>query len=111
LGDAEEKLLQAALINKESDGKLILIHRLVRNATLQRLDDAAKRKYFDVAISLLSFGFPERWSKDEGHQKKEWARCETYLPHVNALVKLSANKPSLTRQPDVWAELLLRCSW
>ena len=111
LGDAEEVLLQAALIGKDTETKSLSVHRLVQQAVLRRLDDVTKRKYFSVASNLLGFGFPDTWSKDIGHQKKEWARCERYLPHVNALVNLASATPSLVREPDVWAELLLRCSW
>ena len=78
---------------------------------LRRLDDAGKRKYFDVAVSLLSLGFPDTWSKDVGHQKEQWSRCEQYLPHVNSLVRHALQSASLVAEPDVWAELLLRCSW
>jgi hypothetical protein len=103
--------LQAALINKDSNERALSVHRLVQNAVLRRLDDNAKRKYFNVASDLLSLGFPDTWSKDIGHQKKEWARCEMYLPHVNALVQLASKNPSIAQKPDAWAELLLRCSW
>ena len=93
------------------DDRSLSVHRLVQNAVLRRLDETGKRKYFDVAADLLSLGFPDTWSKDIGHQKKEWARCEKYLPHVNNLVTIASKTPSLAQKPEAWAELLLRCSW
>ncbi|KAJ9605445.1 hypothetical protein H2200_010102 [Cladophialophora chaetospira] len=108
LADVEEPFLQAALISKDTEER---IHRLVQALGLRRLNDADRRKCFTVAISLLSLGFPETWSKDVGHQKQQWSRCEQYLPHVNALVQHGRENNSLAENPDVWAELLLRCSW
>jgi tetratricopeptide (TPR) repeat protein len=103
--------LQASLINKDAADGSLSIHRLVQKAALRRLDNTAKQKYFTVAAKLLSVGFPDTWSKDIGHQKAEWARCERYLPHVNNLVTIASETPSLVSRPDEWADLLLRCSW
>lgn len=110
-GDAEEALLQVALISKDTDKKVLSVHRLVQIALLRRLDEPGKRKYFNAAVSLLGLGFPDTWSRDVGHQKQEWARCERYLPHVNVLVGHASKNASLVETPDAWAELLLRCSW
>jgi len=93
------------------DEKLLSLHRLVQTAVLRRLDDPGKRKYFNVAVCLLSLGFPDTWSKDVGHQKRQWSRCERYLPHVNTLVRHISKDASLAEKPNVWAELLLRYSW
>ena len=37
--------------------------------------------------------------------------CEAYLPHVNNLVTIASETPSVVLLPDEWANLLLRCSW
>lgn len=84
---------------------------MIQKAAIRRLDDAEKRKYFAVSVKLLSLGFPDTWSKDTGHQKAEWARCERYLRHVNNLVTIASETPELVSKPDEWANLLLRCSW
>lgn len=103
--------MKAALINKDAADRSLSIHRLIQKAALRRLDNTEKCKYFAVLVKLLSLGFPDTWSKDIGHQKEQWARCERYLPHVNNLVTIASETPALVSQPDEWADLLLRCSW
>ncbi|KAJ9633882.1 hypothetical protein H2204_006668 [Knufia peltigerae] len=110
-GNAKEVLLEAKLINKEgTDGTLSLHHR-VQKAALCRLGDIEKAKYFAVLVKLVSLGFPDTWSKDTGHQKAEWTRCEGYLPDVRSLFTIASDTPAvLASQPDKWADLLLRCT-
>jgi tetratricopeptide (TPR) repeat protein len=103
--------LQAALVNKDAADKSLNIHRLIQRAALRRLTESEKQRYFAVSAKLLSLGFPDTWSKDVGHQKAEWSRCERYLPHVNNMVKVATENPAIVSQPDEWANLLLRCSW
>jgi hypothetical protein len=111
LGDAEQVLLQTALINRNMKDKTISVHRLVQTAVLRRLNDADRQKYFGAAVSMLNWGFPDTWSKDIGHQKQAWKRCEICLPHVNSLIKVVSKFNIRAPKPDAWAELLLRCSW
>lgn len=111
LGDAKEVLLEAALINKNIDNGVISTHRLVQAAVLRRLNESEGSKYFEDAVCILNWGFPDIWSKDVGHQKKAWARCEKCLPHVSCLVQISLKTKIRLVCPDAWAELLLRSSW
>ncbi|KAJ9669237.1 hypothetical protein H2201_000589 [Coniosporium apollinis] len=87
LGDAEEDLLQAALIEKNIDDATLSVHRLVQAAVIRRLTDQHKSKYFDVVVRIISWGFPDTWSEDIGHQFGAWTKCEKCLPHVDHLVK------------------------
>jgi hypothetical protein len=91
--------------------KTVSVHRLVQAAVLRRLNDADRRKHFGAAVSMLNWGFPDTWSKDIGHQKQAWIRCEICLPHVNSLLKAAAKFNIRAYKSDAWAELLLRCSW
>ena len=68
LGDAEEVLLQAALIDKSIEDAILSIHRLVEAAVIRRLNKEDQSKYFDVVVRILSWGFPDTWSEDIGHQ-------------------------------------------
>lgn len=112
LGNAKEALLQAKLINKDGTDGTLSVHNRVQKAALCRLGDIEKAKYFAVLVKLLSLGFPDTWSKDTGHQKADWNRCERYLPHVRSHFTIASETPAvLASQPHEWADLLLRCSW
>lgn len=88
LGDAEQPLLQAALINKTMEQPVVTVHRLIQSAALRRLPAPDRPRYFDVVIQLLSWGFPDTWSKDVGHQINAWKKCEKCLPHIDHIAKL-----------------------
>ncbi|KAI1407008.1 hypothetical protein F5Y13DRAFT_207064 [Hypoxylon sp. FL1857] len=111
LGDAEQPLLQAALINKTMEKPLITVHRLIQSATIRRLPTPDWSRYFDAVIQLLSWGFPDTWSKDIGHQINAWVKCEKCLPHIGHLAKLSKKHGIRPGSAQQYAELLLRCSW
>ncbi|RYC57267.1 hypothetical protein CHU98_g8943 [Xylaria longipes] len=74
LGDAETPLLQVALINKTFSQPILSLHRLVQDAAIRRLPDSDRPRYFDAVVHLLSWGFPDTWSKDVGHQVGAWER-------------------------------------
>ncbi|KAI1391090.1 TPR-like protein [Hypoxylon trugodes] len=110
LGDAEQPLLQAALINKTMEKPVITVHRLIQFAAIRRLPLTDQPRYLDVVVQLLSWGFPDTWSKDVGHQINAWQKCEKCLPHIGHLAKISKKhnvKPTNVQQ---YAELLLRSS-
>lgn len=97
--DAEESLLQVALVNKNSDTGIISVHREERS------------KCFRASIQILTWGFPDTWSKDVGHQHQSWETSEKCLPHVLHLVKQKAEYHLTPTDADVFAQLLLRCCW
>ncbi|KAH7304982.1 P-loop containing nucleoside triphosphate hydrolase protein [Stachybotrys elegans] len=111
LGDAEQPLLQVALINKGSMQPIISVHRLIQSSAFRRLPAEDQSKYFDTAVRLLSWGFPDTWSKDVGHQINAWKRCEKCLPHIDHLARFATKHPIQCKNPQLYAELLLRCSW
>ncbi|XXH00199.1 Protein ssh4 [Hypoxylon texense] len=111
LGDAEQPLLQAALINKTMEQPVVTMHRLIQSAAFRRLPALDRPRYFDVAIHLLSRGFPDTWSKDVGHQISAWKKCEKCLPHIDHIAKLCKKHNIRPTNLQQYAELLLRCSW
>ncbi|RFU25604.1 hypothetical protein B7463_g10737, partial [Scytalidium lignicola] len=111
LGDAEEILLKTALIEKSIDNAILSIHRLVQAAVVRGLTEDVRSKYFDIAVRILSWGFPDTWSEDVGHQFQAWTKCEKCLPHVNYLVKQAKKYKISAKDPQLYGELLLRCSW
>ena len=73
--------------------------------------DKETRQYFDTAVRILSWGFPDTWSEDVGHQFQSWTKCEKCLPHVHHLVGQRKLRGIVSDDPQRYAELLLRCSW
>jgi hypothetical protein len=111
LGDAEATLLRSALIEKTTNDSLLSMHRLTQTAVIQRLSQDDRKSYAQQVVRLLSWGFPDTWSQDVGHQFGAWKKCEQCLPHVvhlrQTVEKLKIRPPNLQE----YAELLLKCSW
>ncbi len=78
---------------------------------MRRLPTEDRRRYFGAAVQMLSWGFPDTWSKDVGHQVKAWTKCEKCLSHVGHLVKAAKKYNIEVADAQRYGELLLRCSW
>ena len=104
--DAEEPLLQVALINKNIDTGILSVHRLIQAAVTRRLSGEEKSKCFAAVIEILTSGFPDTWSQDVG-----WGTSEKCLPHVLHLVKQKERDRLAPTDPNSFAQLLLRCCW
>ena len=104
-------LLQAALVGKSLDDGILSVHRLVQAVVMRRLTKEERSRYFDAAVCMLNWGFPDTWSKDVGHQMQAWTKCEKCLPHVNWLVTIAKKYEINSNKPEQYGELLLRCSW
>ena len=109
--DAEEALLQVTLINKNMDTGVLSIHRLVQAAVTRRLSGEERSKCLTAVVDILTWGFPDTWSKDVGHQHQSWDTSEKCLPHVLHLVKQKEQYRLVPVDPDLFAQLLLRCCW
>ena len=109
--DAEEALLQVALINKNIDTGDLSIHRLVQAAVTRRLSGGERSKCFAAVVEILTWGFPDTWSEDVGHQHQSWETSEKCLPHVLHLVKQKEQYHLAPVDPEVFAQLILRCCW
>ncbi|RJE22879.1 NB-ARC domain protein [Aspergillus sclerotialis] len=109
--DAEETLLQGALIDKSSENGIISMHRLIQTAIIRRMSFDEKQDYFSIAIDMLASSFPDTFTADVGHQVGAWARCERGLPHIENLIKQNKTHKIFTGSCQSFAELLLRCCW
>jgi hypothetical protein len=109
--DAKEPLLKAALIDRSSEAESLTMHRLVQAAVMRRLTKEEKIDYFDVAITILSNGFPNTWNTVTSHQFTAWAKCELCLPHVNFLIEKTKKHSLKASDPKMFSELILRCCW
>jgi hypothetical protein len=104
-------LLQAALVGKSVDDGILSVHRLVQAVVMRRLSKGERTRYFDAAVCMLNWGFPDTWSKDVGHQIQAWTKCEKCLQHVSWLVTIAAKFEINFNKPEQFGELLLRSSW
>lgn len=78
---------------------------------IRRLSGGAQSNHFDVVVRILSWGFPDTWSEDIGHQFQSWTKCEKCLQHVDNLVKQAKRYKIRPQNVQLYGELLLRCSW
>ncbi|ORX98178.1 hypothetical protein BCR34DRAFT_607010 [Clohesyomyces aquaticus] len=111
LGDAEEILLKTGLIDKNATNAVISVHRLIQAATLRSQSATERQKCFDTVVRIASWGFPDTWSEDVGHQFQAWANCEKCLPHVRHLLAVRDKYKMEPSNSQAYGELLLRCSW
>lgn len=109
--DAEKRLLEVGLIDKAEDTGILSLHRLIQTAFMHRLSTDEKTKYFDRVIKILSWGFPDTFSKDVGHQHLSWESSEKCLPHINHAMKQKEEHEIRSADPQELAEVLLCCSW
>jgi len=103
--------LRTALIDKSIEDAVLSIHRLVQASVIRRLTESDRSKYFDATVRMLSWGFPDTWSQDIGHQFQAWTKCDKCLPHVNHLAKQAKKYKISSQNVQLYGELLLRCSW
>lgn len=91
LGDTEEALLQAALIDKHATNQYLSIHRLVQAAVMRRASPFLRVKYLDAAIQILRHIFSQSPSDVVSFlvawTHERWVLHERCLPHVLHLIK------------------------
>ncbi|KAJ5543129.1 hypothetical protein N7461_009132 [Penicillium sp. DV-2018c] len=109
--DAQEALLQGALIDKSSESGIISMHRLVQRAAIRRMSTEERENMFSLAVAILTATFPNTYSADVGHQVASWTYCERSLHHIESIVKKSEEFEIFENANQPFAELLLRCSW
>ena len=98
-------------MSKNIEDATLSIDPRVQSSIIQRLTEQDRTKYFDTTVRLLSWGFPDTWTQDIGHQFQQWTKCEKILPHVNHLIDLVERWDRIQGDAQSYGELLLRCSW
>ena len=106
-----KELNRNSLIEKSLDSNDLSIHRLIQAVVINNQNDEERAKFFNVAVSMLSCGFPDTWSEDKGHQIEAWSKCEMCLPHVHHLIFQRGKFNINVGDTQNYGELLLRCSW
>lgn len=106
-----KELFQQSLIEKNLQNGDISIHCLLQAVVVNNLNNEEQTKLFSVAVSILSYGFPDTWSEDIGHQYRAWPECEECLPHVHHLISLREKFHIEVWNTQRYGELLLRCGW
>ena len=106
-----KELNQNCLVEKSIENNHISIHPLLQLVMATNQTDKERAKFFDMAVLMLSCGFPDTWSEDKGHQIEAWSGCEKCLPHVHHLISQRGKFNINVGDTQNYGELLLRCSW
>ncbi|KAK4221160.1 hypothetical protein QBC38DRAFT_461780 [Podospora fimiseda] len=110
-GDAVAELIRASMVTRVSSSKALSVHRLVQFAVFLRLSKADRIKYFDLAVRILYYDFPNTWQHRGAHQGHGWASwetCSAILPHVSWLMILFDKYKIKSANTVLWAELVFR---
>ncbi|KAK0702012.1 tpr repeat-containing protein [Lasiosphaeria miniovina] len=110
-GDAVAELTRTSMVNRLTSSKALSMHRLVQFAVFVRLSKADRIKYFDLAVNILYFDFPNTWQvrgAHQGHGWASWETCSAILPHVGWLMALSEKHEVKSGNTTMWAELVFR---
>ena len=80
--DDVARLIEFSLLNSSTDGRSFGMHRLVQIAMKHWLDlHGETQKWRDRALDILHRSFPHYYGPEV------WSRCETLLPHAEAVLK------------------------
>ena len=114
LGDAEESLLQAALMEKGAFDHGLSVHRLIQAIVIYRMSASERTKYLNAATELLGQSLIEPWTKETNYELKPWTKeawllYECCLPHVIHLVQQSKRHGIHTENRQKLGELLIPC--
>ncbi|KAK1756630.1 hypothetical protein QBC47DRAFT_413146 [Echria macrotheca] len=72
------------LVRRDQDRGCLAIHRLVQQATIQRMSDEKWLQILDAVVHLLSLVFPRQLFGMA--MDREWDECGRYLPQVLAMI-------------------------
>ncbi|KIW65774.1 hypothetical protein PV04_08001 [Phialophora macrospora] len=116
LSDAEEVLLQMALVEKNVDEKTLSPHRLIQSAVLRRLSEDGRTEYFDDVVQILHYGFGDSWEEKGGYLFKAWKedvwiRQENCRPPCRTRGKIQA---ASGKSAEIWSDapsMHLRRHW
>lgn len=81
LNEAIQVLRRYSLIKRDPEERVLNVHRLVQVVLKEHLDEAVKRQWAERIVRAVNAAFPEV-------SFNTWARCERYLPHMQACAEL-----------------------
>ncbi|OAA60362.1 tpr repeat-containing protein [Niveomyces insectorum RCEF 264] len=111
-GDAVMELSRTSMVSRMARAKALSMNRMAQLAVFLRIETAERTTYFDTAVRLLYFGFPNTWKaggSHQGHGWEAWETCSAVLPHVSWLMQLAQKHSISSSVPELWAELIF-CS-
>ncbi len=79
--DAIHELRRFSLVRRDSELRLLTIHRLVQAVLKDRMDEQTQRQWAERAVRAVNAAFPEGTFA-------HWERCQQYLPHALAAAQL-----------------------
>ncbi|CAK7200406.1 hypothetical protein SEUCBS139899_003101 [Sporothrix eucalyptigena] len=110
-GDAVMELSRTSMVSRMIRSKALSMHRMVQLAVLLRIASSDRTAFFDTAVRLLYYGFPNTWKaggSHQGHGYAAWETCQAVLPHVSWLMQLAKTHKITTSISNLWAELIFR---
>ncbi|GAW10764.1 hypothetical protein ANO14919_000990 [Xylariales sp. No.14919] len=105
LGEVKNRSLVTTLQAKRA----LRVHRMTQSAIAHVMKPSETVKWFNNAVLRLNVVFP--WQEKSWSLYESWADCETYAPHVAALIKAYAKLRSDVGYPITLCETIRRCSW
>jgi len=111
LADAQEILLRAGMISIEQRSRKISMHSVIQEEVIRRQSREDREFFYAFATQLMSAAFPDRWTKDWGHQFESWDRSAKCLPHVQHLNSVRKGMAMPRGTPQLVGDILLRAGW
>lgn len=111
LADAQEILLRAGMISIEQRSREISMHSVIQEEVIRRQSREDREFFYAFAAQLMSAAFPDRWTKDWGHQFESWDRSAERLRHVQHLNIVRKGMAMPRGTPQLVGDILLRASW
>jgi tetratricopeptide (TPR) repeat protein len=81
LDQAIEGLLKFSLIQRESDQKILIVHRLVQEVVKGAMSEIQQQEYVEQTVRVIATAFPHV-------EFPNWPLCQRYLPQAQACAKL-----------------------
>ncbi len=81
LDRAIEDLLKFSLIHRQTDKRLLMIHRLVQVVVQNTISEEQKQEYIEQLTRVLNLAFPSG-------EFRNWAACQRYLPQARFYAQL-----------------------
>lgn len=104
------KLRRYGLVDQHTARKLIIVHRLIQEATQHSIPLDRLLAIYDAALHLLRQGHPQSQATSDT-LFPHWNTCSTYAPHVLRLMSLQEKWSLRTTRPTDLFDVYFNCSW
>ena len=84
LNAAIKELLRYSLVNRNGEKRTLTVHQLVQAVLIDQMDQETQKLWAERSVRTVSHIFPRGSDIDY----EAWERCQRYLPHAQACIKL-----------------------